>query len=124
MQDLQNIYNRIQDSKARQKGLRLQYKDALASAPDYQNVKEKLDGYRLRKKQIENEVKNEMAGTLLELAKVKKSIADDQQMLSEISMGLLMKGKKVEISGKDDATYEPVFVVRFRRREDGTAFKG
>jgi hypothetical protein len=122
MQDLQAIYNRIQETKLKQKELRVQYKDALESAPDYQNVKEKLSGYRLRKKQLETEVKNDMAAAFSELERLNKSLADDQLMLSDIAMSRLIKGETVEITDKDEVAYEPVFVVKFKRRDSGTAW--
>jgi hypothetical protein len=122
MQDIQEIYDRVQETKIKQRELRVQYKDALASAPEYQSVKDKLAGYRLRKKQLEAEVRADMAGTLNELERLNKSLADDQQMLSDIAMSKLMKGETVEVTGKDDAAYEPVFTVRFKRRDGSTAF--
>ena len=115
MQDLQAIYARMQETKAKIKELRAQYKDALSGIPEYQTVKEKLDGYRLRKKQLETEVKKEMAGSFDALEQLKVSLVSDQQMMSDISMSKLMKGETVELTGENDSRFEPVFSVKFRR---------
>lgn len=115
MQDLQEIYSRIQETKAKVKELRAEYKDALAGLPEYQSVKEKSDGYRLRKKQLEAEVKKGLAGSFDALERLKASLSADQQMLSDISMSKLMKGETVELTGENDSRFEPVFSVKFRR---------
>lgn len=117
MQDLQDIYNRVRDTRSKIKDLRAQYKDALTAVPDYQSVKEKLQGHRLRKLQIENGTKKQMAADFDRMEQLKKSLVDDNQMLSDISMTKLMKGETVEVVDPDNNSYEPVFVVKFKRKK-------
>ena len=115
MQDLQEIYNRSLLTKVKIKEIRKQYKDALSATSEYGQVKEKLQGYRLRKLQVEKQVKVQLKGEFETLDGLKKDLESDQQMISDISMAKLMKGETVELQGENDVRYEPVFVVKFRK---------
>lgn len=121
MQDLQSIYNRIQEKKLKFKEIKQQYKDALESTPEYQDIKDKLSDLKNRKKQLETQTRADMGSVWQEIDKIKADIATDQQMLSDIAMANLMNGKTVEITDSYDNSYEPIFSVRFRRSRTSNA---
>ena len=91
------------------------YKQTLDNSEKYQRIKEELKQLKEKKKQIENEAKEEMSQELEELEKIKKSIADDQQLLSDVALNKVSKGESVEVTDENSAQYEPVFTVKFRK---------
>lgn len=112
---MQEIFARIQESKKEQKKFKDMYKQALDNSEEYQKTKEELKKLREQKKNIENRVKEEFSQELEELEKIKKSIADDQQLLSDVALNKVAKGEKVEVTDEHSTQYEPVFTVKFRK---------
>ena len=50
-----------------------------------------------------------------ELGRLKQSIADSEQMLSDIAITRYAEGKNIEIKDENDNIYEPIFTVKFRK---------
>ena len=115
MSKMQEIFDRIQNSKKEQKKIKNMYKQALDNSEEYQKINEELKKLRERKKQIENQIKEEFAQELEELEKLKKSISDDQQLLSDVALNKVTKGENVEVKDENSDQYEPIFTVKFRR---------
>lgn len=115
MQDIQEIWGRIQQIKKQQKDLRLAYKDALQASLEYVELSEKLKTMRERKKQIETTVKGDFASEFTKLDDLKIDLESDMTILSDIAMTKLMKGETVEVKDEYDNVYEPIFSVKFRK---------
>jgi len=115
MQDIQEIFNRVQEVKKKQKEIRAAYKDALSSASEYVELTEKLKTMRERKKQIETTVKNDFAGEFTKLEDLQIDLASDMEMLSDLAFAKMVKGEAIEIKDQYDNAYEPVVVVRFKK---------
>jgi hypothetical protein len=60
MQNIQEVFSRVQQSKKTQKEIRKTYKDSLASMQSYKETVDKISGYKLKKKQMEEQVKKEL----------------------------------------------------------------
>ncbi len=115
MQQIQEIFSRIQAAKKKQKDLRTAYKDALETSMEYQETVEKLKTLREKKKQIETTVKQQFANELTQLDDLTIDIASDMEMLTDVAMTQLMKGETVEVKDEYENTYEPVFKVTFKK---------
>ena len=115
MQDIQEIFNQIQEKKKAQKELRAIYKDILANSAEYQESSEQLKTLREKKKQLEREAQKEMGADYDELEKMKTDIASHEVMLADIAMSEVTSGKSLEIVDKYENKYEPIFKVLFRK---------
>ncbi len=52
MQNLQEIFNRVRETKEEQKEIRKMYKDALNASQEYKEIVEKLEGLRNKKSRL------------------------------------------------------------------------
>ncbi len=115
MQDIQQVFDRIQGKKHEQRNIQTQYKDALSASKEYQDTQEKLRGFKLRKKQIEDQVKAELGSQYDQLEALKKDVELDRELLADIAISTLMKGETVSVQDKDKNIYEPIFKVSFKK---------
>jgi hypothetical protein len=115
MQNLQDVFMRLQATKQQQKEIRTQYKDALDASQEYKEIVEKIQGYKLRKKQIEDEAKAELGSAYEKLEVLKRDMDLDKEMLTDIAITILMKGETVEVKDNFDNVYEPIFKVSFKK---------
>lgn len=115
MQDIQKIFDRIQESKKEQKEIKKAYQDALKNSRRHQEVSEELKKLRDKKKSIEEEVKEEFRAELDKLETLKADIENDQMLLSDAALSYVANGKPVEIKDKNETRYEPVFSVKFKK---------
>lgn len=115
MQNLQEVFDRIRATKREQKELNNMYKDALESSHEYKDVLEKLRGFKLRKQQIEEQVKAELGSDFSKLEALKKEAQLDKDLLSDIAVNHLVEGKEIKIADEDQNEYEPIFSVKFKK---------
>ena len=115
MQDLQSIFNRLEESKKELRDIRSAYKEALAGVPSYVELMEELRVMREKKKQIELTVRQEFSNEFTRMEDLKIDIASDQELISDIAMTQLMKGNTVEVTDKYENDYEPVIKVSFKK---------
>lgn len=115
MNDLQAVFNRIKETKRKQKQIRDMYKDSLATHQEYQEVLEKLDELKTRKKQIETIVQSEMEEDYRKLDAYKMHVKTDNELLSDLAINQLMSGETVEVVDENEQKYEPQFSVRFKK---------
>ncbi|MDQ3018334.1 MAG: hypothetical protein M3Q64_00465 [bacterium] len=115
MSNIQEVFNRIQETKAKTREVRKMYKDALDSSHEYQEVLEKLETLKARKKQIETQFKEDSMNDFKKLDAYKMHIKTDMEMLSDLALNDLMAGKTVEVVDEHDQKYEPLFSVKFKK---------
>lgn len=115
MQDIQEVFNRIQETKHKQKELRKMYKDALGASAEYKSILEKLENLKIRKKQIETELKEDTMNDFKQMDAYRMHVKTDNELLSDLAINKLMAGEAVEIKDADDNRYEPMFSVRFKK---------
>lgn len=115
MANLQEIFNRLEETKRKQKEIRKMYKDALSNSSEYQEIAEKVKKLRDRRKQIEDSVRADFSGEFTKLDDYKIDIASDMELLSDAALTQLMKGETVEILDENQNRYEPVFSVKFKK---------
>ena len=115
MPDLQEVFNRIRETKQEQKEIRKMYKDSLNNSREYQELIEKLDALKQRKKAIETELKEDNSNNFKKLDALRMHVKTDNEMLSDMALNKLMAGETVEIVDGDNQRYEPLFTVRFKK---------
>lgn len=118
MQNLQDVWNRIETKKQEQKRITAAYKDALENLHEYREVVEKIKALIVRKKQLEFEAKNDLGSEYDKLNALKKDAKLDKELLSDIALSTLMKGETVKISDEEQNLYEPIFSVRFKKANE------
>ena len=114
MQNIQDVFNRIEEKKREQRNIKVMYKDILESSGEYREIKEKLEQLRARKKQLESDAWAE-AGTREKLDLLALHVKQDREMLSDIALSNMMKGETIKVVDKNNNEYEPLFNVRFRK---------
>ncbi|MFA6197825.1 MAG: hypothetical protein WC734_01555 [Patescibacteria group bacterium] len=116
MSSLQEVFDRIQQAKKEQRIIRNTYRDALSASGSYKETTEKLRGYKLKKKQIEDRVKEDLGQEYRRLEDLAFDIKSDQELLSDLSINQLTKGEEVSVTDEESNRYEPLFTVRFKKK--------
>jgi len=116
MQNLNEVFKRIQDRKREQKQIRAIYKDALESNNQYLEVLEQLKSLNDKKKKIVAAVQIDFKEELDKLEEIKLNIVSDNQLLLDISLHNLFAAQTVKIIDEYKVEYEPKFSVKFKRR--------
>lgn len=115
MKEIQEIFNELKEAKKEQSEIRAEYKDALSQNQEYQELVEKLDELKLRKKEIEAIAQSQMGSRWDRLDDLKMSISDLKQIQNDIAMTTLMEGRPVEVVDEYNNLYEPNFSVSFKK---------
>ncbi len=115
MVNIQEIFNRLEETKRKQKDIRKMFKDALANSSEYTEIIEKIKVLRDRRVQIEDSIKADFSSEFTKLDDYKIDIASDSELLSDAALTKLMKGETVEIVDDKDTKYVPVFSVKFKK---------
>lgn len=111
---IQEIFNRLQEKRQQAKIIGRKYKDELATAQEYQQIREQLDKLRLKKKAYEKSVKEQAGANFGRIEELKFAIRQDAQLLSDVALTTIMKGESIAIKN-EGVEYEPVFAIRFRK---------
>jgi hypothetical protein len=115
MQNIQEVFDKIQELKKTRKEIGREYRDALSQSSGYQDAKEELAKLREKKKQFESATQAEMGSRFEELEKAKRQIAEFEQMLTDIAMTNLMKGENISLRDENNAEYEPTYKITFKK---------
>lgn len=115
MQNIQEVFVRIQKNKKKVKDLKSAYSDALKTVQEYVDATDKLKTLREKKKQIENTIKQDFNNEFRQMEDLKIDIESDTEMLSDIVMTQIMKGETVAVTDEYEQSYEPVFKVNFKK---------
>ena len=115
MQDLQEIFLRLQAAKKRQRDIRQMYKDALANTPGFTQLVDDLKAMREKKKQVEQAIREQFSSEMTELEDLKLDIESDNQLISDVALTQYVKGETVEVADEYENQYEPIFSVKFKK---------
>jgi hypothetical protein len=116
MQNLQEIFDRIQSSARERHELNTIYKDSLEQIKEYTDALDKIQVLRKQKKQIEISVRAQLSSEIAKLRALQKDIQTDRQLLSDAALNTLVKGEEVKVVDAAKTEYEPLFSVKFRRK--------
>lgn len=115
MQDIQEIFSRIQQNKKKMKDLKAAYKDGLAASQEYVEADETLKVAREKRKSIEAKVRDGFSGEFTQIEDLKIDIASDQELLSDVAMTKMMNGETVELKDEYDNDFSPIMKVTFKK---------
>ena len=115
MSQLNQVFTRLQELQKQQRELKKMYRDALAVNANYHQAVEELEALKIKKKQIEASVKDDLKAEFDKLDGLKLNIAGDKQMLSDIALTHFSKGEPVKVTDEHQVEYEPIFNVRFQK---------
>ena len=114
-QQAQEIFNRINELKKKQKDIKSMYRDALTNSGEYQALVDEINGLKDKRKKIEEGIKSQFNSEFDQLDEMKADIESDQILLSDVAINHIMKGEKLEIIDDKQNRYEPVFNVKFKK---------
>ncbi len=115
MNDLQTVFARIKETKQKQREIRTVYKDLLSQDQEYQQLLEKLNALKARKKEIETVTKAELESDFQKMDAYRMHIQNDNELLSDLAINQLMSGETVELVDENNQKYEPIFSVKFKK---------
>lgn len=118
MQDLKQVYLKMQEKKRERRGLASAIRDELSNRADYKQVSEELTRLREKKKSIENEVKAAALADAQQLDTLRLEIAAAGEVLSDIALTMYTNHETVEIVDEERGVrLTPVFSVKFQKEE-------
>ena len=112
MQSIEQVYKRLQKSKAKKRDLQKSITDELSQDARYRELGDKLKDLRDERKGIENEIKSRTID-ILELEELKVEIMTDQELLADIALNMYVENQSCEILDEHDQRWVPVFGVKF-----------
>lgn len=115
MVNVQEIFNKIKERQKEQKTIRQIYRDVVSNSQEYQNILEEYETIKLKKKKIEENLKNELREEMDKLYSIKTDIESEKEILNQATLTKLLKGEAVEITDEYNNKYEPIFSVRFKK---------
>ena len=115
MPQLQQVYQRLNENKARLRELRKMMKDELAHDSRYQELIEEAKVLREEKKSIENTIHGNNMNESNEIEELKTDIASDTELLADIALNMYVDGETVEITDELDRKWVPQFKVTFKK---------
>ena len=115
MPSLQEVFDRMQEAKKKQRGLKKIYRETLQNSSAYVGVQDKLNEFKAKKKQLEDEVRASMGKEFEELESLDRSLKEDADMLSSMALTKLTKGETVQVTDAAQQQYEPEFRVKFKK---------
>ena len=115
MPKLQEVFNRIEETKQEIKKIKSVYRDALDNSRSHKETAEEYKTIREKKKKIEEAIRTDLRSELDKLDALKQSLEMDRMLLSDLALNDLTQGKMVEIIDKYENKYEPLFSVRFKK---------
>ena len=93
MVDVQEVYNRIQETKKKQKDIREALRDAMSTSAEYQEILEKIKALRVKKQQTEAAIRADFSGEMEKMEEYALDLKSDSMLLSDAAMTKLMKGE-------------------------------
>lgn len=116
MQNIQEIFDRIQKHKKEQKELKSAYRDALSVSLPYKKIVEEVKELREKKRKMEFSIKEDFTSEFTKLEALDVDIKSDLEMLSDLAVSSLMKGESVGVTDQYQNSYDPIFSVRFKKK--------
>jgi hypothetical protein len=121
MQNLQDVYNRIQDKKREYKTIARGFQDELKNNARYAEILEEMKKLKEEKKSFEQQAK---AAAVLDASKMetlKLDMENDRQTLTDIALNMYVDQQPVEIIDKTQARWSPEFSVKFKKSGEAEA---
>lgn len=115
MQDIQEVYNRIQEKKKERKRLKKMLKDGLEASTPFREIKDEMDTIKAKRKEIESGVLASYQHEKQDLEALDSELKDEQQVMDDIALTMYMKGESIIFKNENDEEYEPTFKVKYKK---------
>lgn len=115
MSKIQELFDRIVETKSEIKSIKAMYKDALDNSRRYQEIKGQLEELKAKKKEIEDSIKDDYLTELDKLEILKNDLANDVILITDVAMVKVAKGELIEVVDEYSAKYSPLFSVKFKK---------
>lgn len=115
MQNIQDVFNRMQDTKSEIKDLRGVIKDALDNSHEYQMILDEISVLKEKKKDIELEIRDDYSSECIKLDELNLDLKTDKELLSDIALNMVAKGEMINITDGYGKPFEPKFSVKLTK---------
>jgi hypothetical protein len=115
MPNTQDVFNRIQENKREVRQYNRTKKEILAAQLDYEKLCDEEKTIQAKKKAIIVSVEAQISSQKAEAAA--QAIAEDKKLLTDLSLKGLLNGEMVRVVDGNSEEYEPLFAVRFRKKQ-------
>lgn len=120
MQDLREVFAKIQMKKKERKELTKMFQDELKHNGEYQELVKQIKTLREKKKSIEDQAKAGALHDVKQLDALKDEIAGENELLTDIALTKFLNREQVEITDEENNRLVPQFSVRFHKEEGET----
>lgn len=111
MKNLQEIFNRVLETKRKQKEINRAYRDSLNNSHQYVEILEQMETLKQKRKGIVETLKKEFP----QMERLKADIESDTLMLSDLAINSMIKGEAIEIVDEYNNQYQPILNVKFKK---------
>lgn len=115
MQDIQEIYIRIQGKKKERKRIKNIIKEGMVASTPLKEVKDQMEALRAKKKQLEEGIMADYTHERGDIEGIDQDIKGDQVMMDDIALNLYMKGESICIKDENEVEFEPIFKVKYQK---------
>jgi hypothetical protein len=115
MQDIQEVYNRIQEKKKERKRLKRMLKDGLDASAPFREIKDEMEKVKAKKKEVENGVFASYEHEKRDIEGLDEELKSEQQVMDDIALTMYMKGESIVFKNENDEEYEPTFKVKYKK---------
>ena len=119
MQNAQEIFDRIQETKRKIKDIRTFLKSKYKEVSEYVEIQDKKKTLNQKQKLITMEVDSHYPDEITKLEDMKIDLDSDKEMLNDILLTKLMKGEDVELKNNPnrDQMMLPIFAVKLVKKD-------
>ncbi len=115
MPDLKEIHSRIRAKKDERKKVNVIFRDVLSQSKPYQDVLEEIKKLKVKKTQIETELRSDFGKEMEQLERLAIDLKSDEVLLTDLSLTMLMKGQPLDLTDEYDVKYEPNFKITYKK---------
>lgn len=115
MQDIQDVYNRIQTKKKERRDLKKLIKEGMDQSPTLQEVLDQMKTLKAKKAELETEIKADYESEISQIEVLDQDIKTDDELMNDIALTHYMKGETITFKDENDEEYEPVFKVSYKK---------
>jgi hypothetical protein len=119
MQNLQEVYNRLQEKKREYSLMAKTFQDELKATDRYEQILETMKKLREEKKSLENTARSAAILDATKMDTLKLDIKADRETLTDVALNLYASNQEVKIVDKDSNIWVPAFSVKFTKEESG-----
>lgn len=115
MSRLQEVYNRIAESKKKMKEAKKMLQEQYEQSSEYLEHTEKIKAISAKRKIIKEAINAQNPSIVATIDDLKIDIASDKELLSDLILKSTVEGQKVELQDEYQQQILPIFSVKFTK---------